>query len=222
MGVLIFITLGIVAKAKPKADPLLVKAQVAVKIKSGSTDPSYPFNGRSVRSQDPSGKTGGKGSISRDDTNVECEKKAEYKEVAGKVYNYCPKKGLANKPDNEETGNYVQAVFDKSKNNLKVIVVAAYICDPKPDGCNCKTLLGKVVESHKTASKMSLLFAAPPAMAGCKCYLGTAARNGFKSVEVKKCEEKAIDFDENNYAKKCEALIGRADRCWASWWYIKK
>ena len=66
------------------------------------------------------------------------------------------------------SGNYVWAAFDQSKNTLKVIYVLTAKCDPKPDDCNCKSLLDTVVEKFKTATKIALLFSANPAIAGCK------------------------------------------------------
>jgi len=182
--VLVFATLGIVAKTKPKSDPLLVKAHVAGEIKSGST-------------------------------GIRCEEKAKYKEVAGTVLNYCPMKNS----DKETSGNYVIAAFDKKI--LDINYVEAYKCDPKPDDCNCKSLLTGVVQNFPRASKISLIFTATPAIAGCKCYLGTAARNGFKKVDVENCDT-IIDFDEKNYSKKCDDLIKRADQCYVGNWYIKK
>jgi len=239
--VLVFATLGIVAKAKPKSDPLLVKAHVAGEIKSGSTGwpgkscwkkcgrksgPCKVCSGgkycckKGVAENGCNGKQG-----SKEGTCVKpvtppgngCEEKAKYKEVAGTVYNYCPKKGS----DKETSGNYVKAVFEQAKKILVINFVQGDECDPKPADCNCKSLLTGVVRKFTTASKISLIFGATPAIAGCKCYLGTAARNGFKKVDVENCDA-IIDFDEKNYSKKCEDLIGRADQCYVGKWYIKK
>jgi len=216
--VLVFTTLGIVAKAKPKSDPLLVEAHVAVKIKSGSTDlarQSYVSNGRSVLAQDLSGKTGGKRSRN---SGVKCEEEAKYKQMAaGLVFNYCPKNGS----DEVTSGNYVKAIYEQDKKNLKIEFVLALKCDPKPDNCNCKSLLNGMIEKFPTASKITLDFEATPAIKGCRCYLGTAARNGFKRVEIENCNA-IITFDLNNYSDKCTALIGRADQCYVGYWYIKK
>lgn len=42
-------------------------------------------------------------------------------------------------------------------------------------------------------------------MFGCRCYLGEAARAGFKFIED--CEtEKRLEFTTNNYGKICEDL----------------
>merc|ERR1712098_891932 len=77
--VLVFTTLGIVAKAEPEPapDPLTVKAHVAVKVKPGSTGYGIIFPDKRM-AQDPSGETGGKRSSRK---GVECEKKPEYKEI---------------------------------------------------------------------------------------------------------------------------------------------
>jgi len=244
--VLVFTTLGIVAKAKPKSYPLLVKANVAVKIKSGSTDLTGRSNGsnrksadllrdlsngRSVLAQDPTGKIGGKRPISRGDDTVECEKKSYFKEVDGVAYSYCSEKGTAY-PANGTTaltnGNYVRATLWTDKKNLNIGFVLGTKCEPKPDGCNCKTLLEKVVSKYKTVERIILKFMANPPIHGCNCYLGTAARNGFKSLDIENCHDDdidfdIIDFDKKNYSAKCKALIERDDECWrSSTWYIKK
>jgi len=234
-----------VAKTKPKSDPLLVKAHVAGEIKSGSTGwpgkscwkkcggksgPCKVCSGgkycckKGVAENGCNGKQGSKEGKCvkpvtppgmRVRTRPRCEEKAKYKEVGGTVFNYCPEKGS----DKETSGNYVIAAFDKKI--LDINYVEAYKCDPKPDDCNCKSLLTGVVQKFPRASKISLIFTATPAIAGCKCYLGTAARNGFKKVDVENCDA-IIDFDEKNYSKKCEDLIGRADQCYVGKWYIKK
>merc|ERR1711962_324568 len=212
--VLVFTTLGIVAKAKPKSYPLLVKANVAVKIKSGSTDLTGRSNGsnrksadllrdlsngRSVLAQDPTDKIGGKHPISR-----------------------------ANGTTALTNGNYVRATLWTDKKNLNIGFVLGTKCEPKPDGCNCKTLLEKVVSKYKTVERIILKFMANPPIHGCNCYLGTAARNGFKSLDIENCHDDdidfdIIDFDKKNYSAKCKALIERDDECWrSSTWYIKK
>merc|ERR1711962_657096 len=121
--------------------------------------------------------------------------------------------------NNLTNGNYVKATF--KKNHLNIDFVQGSRCKPKPDGCNCKSLLEKVVQSYKTASQMNLVFSAKPPINGCRCYLGVAARNGFQRLDIEGCRD-TIDFDNNNYSERCEALIKRADQCWKSIWYIKK
>merc|ERR1719312_560210 len=205
---LVLTTLGIVAKvnSEPEADPLMVKAHLAVKIKSGSTDPL--------------GKTGGN-RLSRSED--ECEKAADWErdgQNEKEMYSYCAHKGSLDsfgQDDMEivklESGNYVQAAFDKRQNTLKIHYVYTKACDPKTKDCTCKSLLDRVIKKFDTASEMALEFTARPPIFGCNCYLGTAARNDYTSVWVKKCND-VVDFDINNYREICKALIGRKGECW--------
>jgi len=168
---------------------------------------------------------------------VQCEESDEYWSTVGNVdtdgeeraYSYCAKKGTkggeppfdADGPDNWQTGNYVKsAVEDYGTSKEKIIIMNVFTeqCDPKPANCNCKSLLDRVIKKFPNATTIELEFVANPADRGCKCYLGTAARNGFTSVELKKCKE-VVDFDEKNYDQKCNALRPCALE---SDWFIKK
>ena len=66
------------------------------------------------------------------------------------------------------SGNYVKAGFDRSEKILDIKFVKGNKCDPKPDDCNCKSLLDRVVKKFPTASKITLAFVATPAIAGCR------------------------------------------------------
>jgi len=164
----------------------------------------------------------------------------EFKGTVGteghKVYSYCAKNNSSpgrppytiGGPNNWNTGNYVEAAVMNSttKDSLTIQVVMANTCirNSSESECSCKSLLDRVIRSFRTTAKTILIqdFIAEPAMAGCRCYLGTAAKYGYRSVDIKYCATDPIyKFDQKNYVDKCEAIVKRS--CAEdSDWLIKK
>lgn len=120
---------------------------------------------------------------------------------------------------NPQDGNYIAYVKDKSKdkkNKLHLINVNAESCKPKPKNCHCKTMLGSLLNKFLDVDEIEGYFMANPFMKGCRCYLGTAARAGFKFVqfhsEHKECNEK-LEFSPKNYTKLCNDFERLAKKC---------
>merc|ERR1719419_118638 len=232
--ILVFTTLGIVAKANPKPDLLTVKAQVAVKVKLGSTV---------FQPHDLSSKTLGKHSSREND--IQCMSAAYWstteEQIVGevgpegdRVYSYCartnssagPPPYTSAGPGNWITGNYVRASVKNPKSRkakLNINVVKTDKCIRNSTECSCKSLLDRVISSFRSVAKIELQFSANPKEAGCRCYLGNAARYGFKSVELKKCPKKdrVIKFDENNFVAQSKIIVAR-DCAYNSDWLIHK
>ena len=107
--------------------------------------------------------------------------------------------------DFDQTGNYIQYFLQDQ--TLELEMVWTEYCNPKPENCNCKELLSRVLQANKSAKKVIGTFMATPWKFGCNCYLGTAARAGFKHVELysekKICQGKR-EFNEKTYGKVCE------------------
>ena len=82
-------------------------------------------------------------------------------------------------------GNFIDYIlpWQNSMNIIKIDLVDAEYCDPKPDNCHCKTLLDSLLRQFQQLRIIELLFIASPFQSACKCYLGTAARLGFDTVE---------------------------------------
>ena len=80
-------------------------------------------------------------------------------------------------------------------------------CKPKPEACHCKTMLDKLLALNPNIDRIEGRFLPDHFMKGCRCYLGSAARAGFKFVELggmkEQCQGK-IEFDEYNYVETCE------------------
>jgi len=251
--VLVFTALGIVARSEPKpeANLITVKGHVAVKIKSESTGTGPIAKTYRAANQIVSSR------LNRRQEFVKCESAAYWSaideivqgEVQGevraegeKVYSYCAEKGsdggrsphYPDGPDNVDSGNYVDAAvknYGSANETVVIDFVKADRCRPKPENCNCKSLLERVVSSFPKAATIEIqCFIADPALYGCLCYLGTAARHGFKSVELKKCrdpqhqdnKDPVVDFNANNYRKKCEEIEKRECAIDGSDWLIRK
>ena len=80
-------------------------------------------------------------------------------------------------------------------------------CKPKPEACHCKTMLDKLLALNPNIDRIEGRFLPDHFMKGCRCYLGSAARAGFKFVELggmkEQCQGK-IEFDEHDYVETCE------------------
>ena len=104
-------------------------------------------------------------------------------------------------------GNHIEYAVNKDRNEnvLEIGMVVGDLCRPKPEQCHCKTLLQRLLELNPQVDRIDIRIDANPFMAGCKCYLGVAARAGFKFVED--CEPAGrIEFTTNDYEKICETL----------------
>ena len=109
-------------------------------------------------------------------------------------------------------GNHIRYSI-KKEGNINVFhlknVVGEY-CIPKPDACHCKTMLDKLLKEYSNIDRIDGAFVAQPFIKGCRCYLGSAARAGFKFVEfiefinIKKVSHGKIEFGEHNYKSICE------------------
>ena len=62
----------------------------------------------------------------------------------------------------------------------------------------------KLLKENPQVDRIEGHFASEPFMAGCKCYLGTAADAGFKVVERRKMINGKFKFNKKNYAKVCK------------------
>ena len=111
-------------------------------------------------------------------------------------------------------GNHILYDVTKDRNHhvLKLWNVIGDRCEPKPEKCHCKTMLQKVLELNPQVDRIDGYMKADPFIAGCKCYLGVAARAGFRFVED--CDPKSegrIEFTPDDYGKICEDL--QKDKC---------
>ena len=113
----------------------------------------------------------------------------------------CVQKGT-----DDEEGNYVAYTIQTYDHALRLDAVWAKYCKPKPDACSCTSLLSRVLQENPDVNKIKGSFDAKPMIAGCKCYLGSAARAGFKYVrlesEKEKCNEQKI-FNLETYRQIC-------------------
>lgn len=131
----------------------------------------------------------------------------------------------------EEKGNFIRYILPW-QNSLEIIrleQVDTEYCDPKPPNCHCKTLLGSLLLRHPDVNEISFKFAAKPFVAGCKCYLGEAARLGFNTVQVltetymsKKSCAKVRKLTSKNYPDICEKYEKNKCDSYHENWAIKK
>ena len=112
-------------------------------------------------------------------------------------------------------GNHIMYGVYKDGNShvLKIETLIANLCEPKPEKCHCKTLVEKVLELNIQTDRIDGYMKADPFIAGCNCYLGAAARAGFRFVED--CDDASagrIEFTKNDYGQICESLE-KAGKC---------
>ena len=112
-----------------------------------------------------------------------------------------------NKLTNE--GNYIMYSLNKVKNTdvLHLDNVLGEYCKPKPEACHCKTMLDKLLALNPNIDRIEGRFLPDHFMKGCRCYLGSAARAGFKFVEFIEFNNISlgkIEFGEHNYKSICE------------------
>ena len=106
-------------------------------------------------------------------------------------------------------GNHILYEITKDGNHHVVTVwnVVGDRCEPKPEKCHCKTLLQKLLELNPQVDRIDGYMKADPFIAGCKCYLGVAARAGFRFVEdVEDASAGRMEFTTNDYGQICETL----------------
>ena len=95
---------------------------------------------------------------------------------------------------------------------MDIKAVQATYCKPKPEQCRCTSLLESLLALEDTINKITGSFTADPFIKICKCYLGAAARQGFKFLRVDANSggtsfcigSKPLTVD--NYAEMCENL----------------
>ena len=102
-------------------------------------------------------------------------------------------------------GNHIRYTkgTDETHNFIRIDNVDGESCEPKPEKCHCKTMLEKLLKENPQVNRLDGHFASEPFMAGCKCYLGTAADAGFKVVAHRKIKGK-FTFDKKNYDRVCQ------------------
>ena len=83
----------------------------------------------------------------------------------------------------DEKGNYV--AYTRIAHTLELDEVWGKYCKPKLEACSCTSLLSRVLHENKDVDKITGYFDAHPMIAGCKCYLGSAAEAGFKYSQLK-------------------------------------
>ena len=102
-------------------------------------------------------------------------------------------------------------IQDGRWNTLKVQLVQTTYCRPQLEQCRCKSLLESLLDRETTINKITGDFTAKPYIAGCKCYLGAAARKGFAFLKMenpasrKECKGKR-DFTVDDYEDLCLEL----------------
>ena len=104
----------------------------------------------------------------------------------------------------KKEGNYIRSNIRNGELDLEDVWTE--YCKPKHPKCGCKSLLDTILTDYTKLDTILLTFAAHPIIAGCRCYLGAAARKGFKYVTVKsgrsECDgEKPLN--KNNYVVLC-------------------
>ena len=100
-------------------------------------------------------------------------------------------------------------------NTLKVQLVQTTYCRPQLEQCRCKSLLESLLDRETTINKITGDFTAKPYIAGCKCYLGAAARKGFTFLKMESADNRkeckgtrkfTADKGTENYETLCEKL----------------
>ena len=95
---------------------------------------------------------------------------------------------------------------------MDIKAVQATYCKPKPEQCRCTSLLESLLAFEDTINQITGSFTADPFIKICKCYLGVAARQGFKFLRVDANSggtsfcigTKPLTVD--NYAEMCETF----------------
>lgn len=111
------------------------------------------------------------------------------------------------------TGNYMDIKVNEDAVMWINGMWAAY-CEPKQEVCRCKSLLGAALKANPSVKAIRGNFDAVPAIAGCKCYLGEAAKAGFKYVQLnnpkkEECTGRSLigNGKDGKYVKLCETWL---------------
>ena len=142
-----------------------------------------------------------------DDTKIrnggKCDKTPFYVSIGG-GWHFSLTCRRENNPETE--GNYIRASITRAGAELFLGDVWAEYCKPKLPKCRCKSLLGTILEDYPKLDTIRGYFAAYPKVAGCRCYMGAAARAGFKYVTMKSgrdvCDDKQT-VNANSYVELC-------------------
>ena len=102
-------------------------------------------------------------------------------------------------------GNHIQYAINENTFDLQNVY--AEYCKPKPKKCHCKTMLHYLLSQNPNIVRIEGTFSAKPAIAGCRCYLGVAAKNGFQYVKLESSKEGCSaeqDFITTSYKTICK------------------
>ena len=96
----------------------------------------------------------------------------------------CMREGTCSK-----AGNYVAYRAHKNLRMIKLDLVSTNYCQrPKVSqnrfACSCTELLTMVLNAYPEVNQVEGIFVAKPWEAGCKCYLNSAARAGYRYVDL--------------------------------------
>ena len=113
-------------------------------------------------------------------SRYECSPDLEYSlapEETGAGSVQCPNK------DPKKVGNYMQ--YHITGTSMSIESVCMENCgEPRPKKCHCNKMLDKLLARHTFVNEIVGIFSAEKHMAGCRCYLGAAARANFNFVQV--------------------------------------
>ena len=99
-------------------------------------------------------------------------------EETGSGFVQCP-----NTEDPERVGNHIQYHITGTSMSIKGVCMEN--CgEPRPKKCHCNKMLDEILARHKAVKEIVGIFSAEKHMAGCRCYLGAAARADFKFVQI--------------------------------------
>ena len=137
----------------------------------------------------------------------ECTGGVELIEVATSSFWHCPPK----RKHSGNLGNFIQftTVQTDRWNTMDVMMVQAESCKPKPEQCRCKSLLESLLVLEPTVNRITGYLLATPFIKGCRCYLGAAARKGFKFVKLHSDLEECTGVKKlsvGNYASMCKTF----------------
>ena len=102
-------------------------------------------------------------------------------------------------------GNYLK--YHVRDHTLELDMVYTDFCKEKPPACTCSSLFSRALDENPAVTTIMGTFAANPWEAGCKCYLGEAARHGFGYVKLEhnkkdKCND-VRSFNKADYREVC-------------------
>ena len=118
--------------------------------------------------------------------------------------------------DPEELGNFIS--FQETAASMTLEAVCMTNCgEPRPKECHCGTMLDNLLARITYVNEIKGTFTGTNFIAGCRCYLGAAARAKFEFVQMdepgflRRCEEKkrisANKLSPDYYVKVCDTLL---------------